>query len=197
MDWFVLVLSAFPISGDEGDLARRLRAKDPQALTDLYDAYGAIVYRYVLRMLRERPASEDVVQETFSKVWNHSHLIDENAVHIGPWVIAIARNVALDYLRSPAARTFQPDTALEHLGVESTAEQSLITEQNARLVANAIRTLHPNQKQVIELAYFKGLSQSQIAEHLNQPLGTVKSWTRMALVHLRSVLETSMREKHA
>jgi RNA polymerase sigma-70 factor (ECF subfamily) len=197
LDWFVLVLSAFPLSGDEAELARRLRAKDPQALTDLYDSYGIIVYRYVLRMVRQPSSSEDVVQETFSRVWHNSHLIDEDAVHIGPWVIAIARNLALDYLRSPAARALQPDTVLEQVGVESTAEKSLITEQNAKLVGRAIKSLQPNQRQVIELAYFNGLSQSQIAEQLNQPLGTVKSWTRMALVHLRSVLQTTMKEKHA
>jgi RNA polymerase sigma-70 factor (ECF subfamily) len=114
--------------------------------------------------------------------------------------MTIARNKALDFIRAATSRSSVQEAfaMLEEYSTSGTAEDSIITEENARLVAKALKTLNANQRQVIELAYYRGLSQTQIAQELNQPLGTVKSWIRTALLHLRSVLQTQRRDvRHA
>jgi len=200
LDLLILLLLAAALP-DEPELARRLRRQDPRALTALYDSYGRIVYRLVFHIVRDPAASEDIVQETFTRVWRSAHLIDENAVQVGPWILTIARNKALDFLRSSTSRAAVQEafvTLDDHVLTFANAEESIITEENAQLVANALKSLNSNQRQVIELAYYRGLSQSQIAQELNQPLGTVKSWMRTALLQLRSVLQSQRRNvRHA
>jgi RNA polymerase sigma-70 factor (ECF subfamily) len=191
------VLSTIPIP-DEGALMERLRRQDPTALSVLFDSYGVVVYRLALRIVREHGASEDIVQETFARVWNNAHMINEGAGRIGPWIMTIARHLALDLLRHSGTRATHREPLLDQIPVASTTEQSLISEENARLIARALKTLNPQQKRVIELAYFSGMSQTQMAQELNEPLGTIKSWTRAALVHLRAVLQSNMKDiEHA
>jgi RNA polymerase sigma-70 factor (ECF subfamily) len=200
LDLPILLLLAATLP-DEPELARRLRRQDPRALTILYDSYGRIVYRLVFQIVRDAAACEDIVQETFTRVWSRAHLIDENAAQVGPWILTIARNKALDYLRSSTSRTSVQEAFVmleDHVLSFANAEETIITEENARLVAKALQSLSSNQRQVIELAYYRGLSQSQIAQELNQPLGTVKSWIRTALLQLRSVLQSQRRNvRHA
>src|SRR5437868_584886 len=85
---------------DDGDLARRLKARDAGAMRELYDRYGRLVYSLILRMVRNSGVAEDLVQETFLRVWNRMQAFDQERGALGPWVLAIARNRAIDYLRS-------------------------------------------------------------------------------------------------
>jgi RNA polymerase sigma-70 factor (ECF subfamily) len=175
---------------DDSDLVARMQRRDPQALAELYDRYGRIVYSLILRVVRDGGIAEDLVQETFLRVWNRVHGFDAQKGSIGPWLLAVARNRAIDYLRSAGGRE---RTALEfeeneHPSLYCDMEKDILSADNARKVKSAVEKLTPNQRQVIELAYFEGLSQTEMAERMGQPLGTVKTWVRTALKNLRDDL---------
>ncbi len=176
----------------ENDLARRLREKDPTALSEVYDFYAVIVYRMAMRIVRNHSTCEDIVQETFSKVWSKSFEPYETVGQIGPWILTIARNLAFDTLRRSGVSSID-QSVLEQMPVPSAAEETILHEEYEHLVSEALEGLNPRQRQVIQLAYFQGFSQSQIALEINQPLGTVKSWTRQALGQLRDTLQSRLR----
>jgi RNA polymerase sigma-70 factor, ECF subfamily len=184
-----LILAIHAPSADS-DLIARLQRRDPQALAELYDRYGRIAYSLILRVVRDSGIAEDLVQETFLRVWNRVHGFDAEKGAIGPWLLAIARNRAIDYLRSAGGRD---RNALEFEETERPAlytdmERDLLLSDSARRVKSAMEKLSENHRQVIELAYFEGLSQTEMAERMGQPLGTVKTWVRAALKNLRDDL---------
>lgn len=172
----------------DGDLARRLKARDPRAMSDLYDRYGRLAYSLIYRVVRDGAAAEDLVQETFLRVWNRVQSFDEQRGSLGPWVLAVARNRAIDYLRSTEGRMAASALELDRLerpAAFSSFDDRALTIDRARALKAAFEKLSPTQKQVIELAYYEGLSQSEMAERIEQPLGTVKTWVRGALKALR------------
>jgi RNA polymerase sigma-70 factor (ECF subfamily) len=176
---------------DDSELAQRLRARDPQAMSDLYDRYGRLAYSLILRVVRNSGVAEDLVQETFLRVWNRVQSFDAARGALGAWVMTVARNRAIDYLRSIDGRMSQNTyelNKLEHPGLFSNLEDSALTLDRAQRLAGAFQKLTPNQRQVIELAYYEGLSQTEMAERMKQPLGTVKTWVRTALKTLRDEL---------
>jgi RNA polymerase sigma-70 factor (ECF subfamily) len=174
----------------DADLVDRLRRRDPQALAELYDRYGRLAYSLILRVVRDTGAAEDLVQETFLRVWNRVQAFDAGKGALGPWLLAVARNRAIDYLRSAAGRE---RNALEfeetdHPALYTDMERDILISDKTRRVKIAMEKLSANQRQVIELAYFEGLSQTEMAERMGQPLGTVKTWVRTALKNLRDEL---------
>lgn len=184
------LILAIQAAGGDPDLVRRLQQRDPQALGELYDRYGRLVFSLILRVVRDAGIAEDLVQETFLRVWNRVQGFDSGKGAIGPWLLAVARNRAIDYLRSAGGRE---RNALEledvdHPSLYSDMEADLLNSDRARRVKAAMQKLSPNQRQVIELAYFEGLSQTEMAERMGQPLGTVKTWVRTALKNLRDDL---------
>jgi RNA polymerase sigma-70 factor, ECF subfamily len=176
---------------DDGDLARRLRERDGGAMRELYDRYGRLVYSLILRIVRNSAAAEDLVQETFLRVWNRAQAFDPERGALGPWVLTVARNRAIDYLRSAdgkmSAGTLELDQ-LEHPGRFRDFEDHALSLDRARRLKDAFEKLSPHQKTVVELAYYEGLSQTEMAERMHQPLGTVKTWVRSALKILREQL---------
>src|SRR6202050_5596259 len=100
----LFLMMAVYAGSEERALIARLQRRDPQALAELYDRYGKMAYSLVLRMVRDNAIAEDLVQETFLRVWNRVHSVDADKGSIGPWLLAIARNRAIDYLRSSAGR---------------------------------------------------------------------------------------------
>jgi len=176
---------------DEGDLARRLRARDASAMRELYDRYGGLVYSLIQRMVRNSAAAEDLVQETFLRIWNRMQAFDQERGALGPWVLTVARNRAIDYLRSAdgkmSAGALELDE-LEHPGRFCDFEDRALSLDRARRLKDAFEKLTPHQKTVVELAYYEGLSQTEMAERMQQPLGTVKTWVRSALKVLREQL---------
>jgi RNA polymerase sigma-70 factor (ECF subfamily) len=176
---------------DEDDLVRRLRARDPQVMAALYDRYGRLVYSIIFRVVRDSAAAEDLVQETFLRIWNRAQSFDQQRGALGPWILTVARNRAIDHLRSLDGR--MAAGALELDKIENPAQFSGIEDQaltldRARKIKQAFQMLAPHQKEVIELAYYQGLSQTEMAERLKQPLGTVKTWVRTALQAMRDEL---------
>jgi RNA polymerase sigma-70 factor (ECF subfamily) len=187
-----LILAAFD-TRNEQDLAARLKRREPQAMADLYDLYGKLVYSVILRIVRESGIAEDLTQETFLRVWNRAQFFDQEKGALGPWILTVARNRAIDYLRSLDGRMAQKTTefepAREHPSEFVNLERDLINSDRARLLRDAFARLSPNQRVVIEMAYYEGLSQTEMAERMKQPLGTVKTWVRTALKILRSELD--------
>ncbi len=174
---------------DDPELIERLKRRDPRALADLYDRYGRMVYTLIVRVVRDTGVAEDLVQETFLRVWNRAAAIDSERGALGPWILTVARNRAIDYIRSLEGRmaqnTFDLDAG-EQPALFTDLERDLLNSDRARLLRKAFEKLTPNQRIVIELAYWEGLSQSEMAERMKQPLGTVKTWVRTALQTLRA-----------
>ncbi|HXA66916.1 MAG TPA: sigma-70 family RNA polymerase sigma factor [Bryobacteraceae bacterium] len=175
---------------DERALIGRLQRRDPQALAELYDRHGRVAYSLVLRVVRDKAIAEDLVQETFLRVWNRVRSIDPEKGAIGPWLLAIARNSAIDYLRSSARRERNAVELDEtgHASLYRELEADLLISDQARRVKAAMEKLAPNYRTVLELAYFEGLSQSEMSVRMGQPLGTIKTWVRTALQSLRDEL---------
>jgi RNA polymerase sigma-70 factor (ECF subfamily) len=177
---------------DDGDLACRLKMRDGSAMREFYDRYGRLVYSLILRMVRNSAAAEDLVQETFLRVWNRIQAFDAERGALGPWVLTVARNRAIDYLRSAdgkmSAGAIELDR-LENPGRFCDFEDHALSLDRARRLKDAFEKLTPHQKTVLELAYYEGLSQTEMAERMQQPLGTIKSWVRSALKVLREQLE--------
>ncbi len=176
---------------DDADLVRRLKAREPRAMNDLYDRYGRLAYSLICRIVRNPSTAEDLVQETFLRVWNRAQSFDAERGALGAWVLTVARNRAIDYLRSVDGRMEAGAIELDHLdrpGLFAKLDSAALAMDRVRRLKSAFEKLTPAQRQVIELAYYEGLSQTEMAERLKQPLGTVKTWTRSALKILRDEL---------
>ena len=185
---FPLILAV--VAKGDGDLMARLQRRDPQALAELYDRYGQVVFRLMLRMVRNNGVAEDLVQETFLRVWNRVGGFDSDRGAVGPWLLAVARNRAIDYLRYQGHRT---ESAIdlnetEHPALFADFSTDVLNFDLVRQVKRALDQLDSQQRRAIELAYFEGMSQTEIAEHMGQPLGTIKTWTRRAIQQMRTAL---------
>ena len=186
---FPLILAVYAGPEDQA-LIVRLQRRDPQALAELYDLYGGLAYSLVLRVIRDKAIAEDLVQETFLRVWNRVHSIDSERGAIGPWLLAIARNRAIDYLRSSAGRernSVELDES-EHAPLYREMESGIFISDQVRRVKAAMDKLAPNYRTVVELAYFEGMTQPEMSAKMGQPLGTIKTWMRTALQSLRDEL---------
>jgi RNA polymerase sigma-70 factor (ECF subfamily) len=185
---FPLILAV--VAKGDGDLMVRLQRRDPQALAELYDRYGQVVFRLILRMVRDSGAAEDLVQETFLRVWNRVGGFDSDRGAVGPWLLAVARNRAIDYLRGQGHRagsTIELNET-EHPGLFADLPTNVFNFDIVRQVKRALDQLESQPRQAIELAYFEGMSQTEIAERMGQPLGTIKTWTRRAIQQMREAL---------
>jgi RNA polymerase sigma-70 factor (ECF subfamily) len=184
-------LSAVASLQDDSKLVERLKQRDPEAMGFLYDRFGRLALAVLIRIVRDRTIAEDLLQETFLKVWNRAEGFDGERGALGPWVLTIAHNRAIDYLRSTDARYAQGSCDLERLErprffVDMEAQYA--EQDRVRLIREAFQKLTDNQQRVLELAYFEGLSQSEMAAQLQQPLGTIKTWVRTALQIVRQEL---------
>ncbi|MDQ6677907.1 MAG: sigma-70 family RNA polymerase sigma factor [Acidobacteriota bacterium] len=189
---FLAFLLGVSMGEGDRDLVERLKRRDPNAMADLYDRFGRIVYSVIFTIVRDTGIAEDLLQESFLRVWNRVGAFDSERGALGPWLLTVARNRAIDHIRSSGARftrnTFEIEER-EHPSLFADAEQDMLTADQARVIRNALAALNPNEKRVIQLAYYEGLSQTEMAERMAEPLGTVKTWARSALKKLRAELE--------
>jgi RNA polymerase sigma-70 factor, ECF subfamily len=188
----LLPLLAASINAEiDPELVRRLKNREPQAMAELYDRYGRLTYALIFRIVRNGAVAEDLVQETFLRVWNRVHAFDQERGSFGPWILAVARNRAIDYLRSADGRVVQSPFEMEKMeepALFTDFERDILNIDRTRMLREAFQKLTPNQRIVIELAYYEGLSQTEMADRMKQPLGTVKTWVRSALKTLREQL---------
>ena len=185
------ILQVFLRLNEDPSLVRRLKAHEPKAMNDLYDRYGRVAYSLIYRIVRNSSTAEDLVQETFLRIWNRVQSFDAERGALGAWVLTVARNRAIDYLRSVDGRMEASAIELDHLerpGLFAKLDATALAIDRVRRLKSAFEKLTPAQRQVIELAYYEGMSQTEMAERLKQPLGTVKTWTRSALKVLRDEL---------
>ena len=185
------ILMAVQAAEDDTNLVTRMQRRDPNALAELYDRYGRVTFSLIVRIVRDAGTAEDLVQETFLRVWNRVHGFDAQKGSIGPWLLAVARNRAIDYLRSAGGRERNAVEYEEtdHPALYCDMERDLLSSDRVRRVKTAVEKLSPNHRQVIELAYFEGLSQSEISERLHEPLGTVKTRMQLGMKKLRDRLQ--------
>jgi RNA polymerase sigma-70 factor, ECF subfamily len=185
---------------DDVELARRLQRRETKAMADLYDRFGRLAYSVIFAVVRDSSVAEDLVQETFLRVWNRASGFDAERGALGPWLLAIARNRAIDHIRSARAKM---DRNLCELDLFERAEhgkpsnfvdmeRDVLNADAARRIKTAMAKLSQNHQKVIELAYYEGLSQTEMAERLGQPLGTVKTWVRTALKYLKDELGSNL-----
>jgi len=167
-------------------------AKDPGAFEVFYDRHGGVAFSLAYRIVGERGAAEDVVQEAFISIWRSGARYDAARGSVRSWTLGIVRNRAIDALRSKAGKgpklDFDDDSILEHRPAAELTEAEALRRETGRELRGALGELPGEQSRVIELAYFGGFSQSEIARMLDVPLGTVKGRMRLGLEKIRGEL---------
>jgi RNA polymerase sigma-70 factor (ECF subfamily) len=193
---FLAAISPLDDRGASSDaaLVRLLLQNDVNAFEKLYDKYSRAVYSLVLRIVRQSGPAEEVVQDVFLQLWRNSTQYDAARGPFVPWLLTLARNRALDTLRLKSERQRRLENQTDELYsvvVAPQYEKELDEKRLAERIRALVGELKPEQKRAIELAYFKGMSHSEIAAELREPLGTVKSWIRNGLMRLKERLQTT------
>lgn len=171
---------------DDNLLVKRVAQGDESAFLTLYDCYVSRVHALTFHILGDRMLAEEATQDTFLKLWSRAHSYLSDRGPLLPWLLTIARRTALDRLRLEARRPTLSDSNDPTEAWETIADGDGLPEENRwRSMHFAVQALSPEHRQVIELAYYQGLSQSEIAEVLGWPIGTVKTRLRTAMEKLR------------
>jgi RNA polymerase sigma-70 factor (ECF subfamily) len=175
---------------DQAALARIGRG-DTAALAELYDRHGRPIYSLALRILQDQGDAEDVVQEVFAQAWRQASRYDQSRGQVGAWLLTLARSRAIDRLRARRAR---PEPLADARAADGLVDQAvpadalLVSAEQVARVRAALDQLPLLQRIAIELAYYEGLTHTEIANRLEQPLGTVKTRIRTAMLKLRESL---------
>jgi RNA polymerase sigma-70 factor (ECF subfamily) len=181
-------------ASSDATLVDRLLHRDVSAFEELYDRHARVVYALVVRILEQAPTAEEVVQDVFLQLWRNAARYQSARGPFVPWLLTLARNRALDNLRLKSERQRRREDQTDELPAIAHApeyEKVLDEKRRAERVRSLIGTLSASQKKAIEMAYFEGLSHSEIAMALQEPLGTVKSWIRNGLLRLKEGLQTA------
>jgi RNA polymerase sigma factor (sigma-70 family) len=176
------------------ELLARTALADQSAFAELYRLTSAHLYAVALRILRESAAAEEVLQESFISIWNHAGSYVAAKSQPFTWLTSIVRNRCLDQLRHRELDTVTIDDEDEGMTLHDdgpTPLEMLVSGADARAVKGCVEALDAGQKQALALAFYRGLSHSELAAHLNEPLGTVKSWVRRGLERLKTCLEAA------
>jgi len=184
---------------DDEELVQRLSYRDLAAFRALYDRYGSLAYSTVLRVIRDSQIAEDMVQEIFLRIWRKPESYLAQRGRFATWLTSVARNRAVDEVRSRNRRfrheTASPEEQERDVPGTERDDPALTVElsDQRRLILNALAEIPQEQRQIIELAYFGGFTQQEIAERLDQPLGTVKTRIRLGMQKLRIALSPVIR----
>lgn len=181
------------VPGDD-ELLTRVASGEEWAFRSIYDRYADLVYSVALRVLGDGAAAQDVAQDVFVRLWRNPGSFDPQRGRFMPWLLSVTRNRAVDEVRSRGRRRLRELPPIEgaedpiDIGAPDPAWQAVLAGER-RAVRRALVSLPPEQREAIELAYFGGLTQQEIAARLATPLGTVKTRVRLAMKKLRVVLE--------
>jgi len=169
----------------DDQLLERVRNGGQHAMADIFDRYGGMVYSVALRVLKDPGRAEHVMQETFFQLWRKPDAFVQGRGSLCGWLMVAARNRAIDSLRRRKPTDSTDDCVLlSNTDLASEAERNVLMER----VRDELQKMPPEQQQTVELAYFEGLSHVEIAEKTGDPLGTVKTRIRLALIGLRKAL---------
>ena len=176
---------------EEAKLLARISARDPDALLELYRLHGPRVFSLAYRMTGDRSAAEEIVQDTFWKLWRRPDMFDPERGVLIAWLYTISRNLALDYKRKENRRPFESvinniDGRVKGAIVPQMA--AMADPSMSKAIRNAMNDLPAEQKSVIDLAYFEGMTHAEISERLGEALGTVKTRLRLGLNKLRDAM---------
>ncbi len=169
-------------------LVEAVRARDAHAFEALYRRHAAAVLAVAYRTTRDRRAADDAVQSAFTRLWERADTIQTENVRLRAWLITVSRNAAIDAMR----RTAKMASSFEHFEeppAPERAEDRIMEDQRRQAIGQALGALPDEQRDVIELAFFGGLTQAEIATVLDTPLGTIKGRVRLAMQKLRATLE--------
>jgi RNA polymerase sigma-70 factor (ECF subfamily) len=176
--------------GDRLDLAliERIVRRESSAVADLYDRYSRLLYGLIFRILRDRSEADEVLQEVFVSIWNRAASYDVALGSPAAWLVRIARNRAIDRRRANTARVRAVESLPLELESNENPEVSALIAEQQRVVARALDAIPREQRDLIEEAYYLGLTQSELAQRHKLPLGTVKTRIRSGLLTLRQQL---------
>jgi RNA polymerase sigma-70 factor (ECF subfamily) len=181
----------------DSELLQRLAAGDESAVGPLYDRYGPVLYAIVFRIVGQRADAEEVVMEAFAQAWRDARRFEAQRGSVAAWLTMMARSRALDLVRArerrqritvAASREEEPDVAPAMGGWRGGPADRVEQAEQRNRVETALSQLSPVQRQAIELAFYEGLTQSEIAEQLKEPLGTIKTRVRLGMQKLRDAL---------
>jgi RNA polymerase sigma-70 factor (ECF subfamily) len=185
---------------DPDALLERVASGEREALLQLFDRFGGSLLAVALRITGQRPEAEDVVQDALTRAWREAPSFDRTRGSAIAWLITLTRNRAIDLVRARRRRNLHEhdeDRAdPEPANLTDTPERAIVDAERAAAVRLALDVLRPEQRQVLELAYFSGLSHSEIAAKLDQPLGTVKTRIAQAVRRLREELTRFAPQHH-
>ncbi|MEK9136552.1 MAG: sigma-70 family RNA polymerase sigma factor [Bacteroidota bacterium] len=179
----------------EVSLLQRIVQRDPAAVSQLYDLQSGYLYAIILRIVGDESDAEDVLQEVFLRVWDRANSYNAELSPPSVWLTRIARNLAIDRLRSKISKARSREENIEsHAYIEdgqqnARPDNAAIHSEEQREIAEAMMQLPLEQRTLIEYAYFKGYTQSELAEHFKLPLGTVKTRIRSGMISLRTRLQ--------
>ena len=178
------------------ELLALVARSDDLALAELYDRYGGVAYGLALRILRDDALAQDAVQDAFLAVWRSAAGFLPERAKASTWILTLVHRRAVDLVRREQRRRTEPLDPEQHPATSASDEEAAVRFYR-RAVQEALEQLPPDQRQAIELAYYAGLSQSEVAERLGQPLGTIKSRTFAGLSRLRELLREAGVEEPA
>lgn len=179
---------------------RRIASKEPEALSELYDHYNRLLFGLLKSILKKKEEAEDILQEVFTTIWEKADQFDAERGTAYTWIVSLTRNKAIDRLRSKVYKeqkkqsTSLNDDEVFHplYSEENNPLENTILSDRATRVYNALQNLTEKQRSVIQVAYFDGLSQSEISDEYDIPLGTVKTRMRDGMIKLRELLAQEM-----
>ncbi len=187
--WILARTRPAPVGRTDADLVTRCARGDETALGELYERYGRAAYGLAQRVLRDPALAEDAVQEAFLAAWRGASRFDPGRARVASWLLTHVHHKAVDIVRREASRPPRSHAGeLPERGDGGDLAAEVIGRADRSVVRAALASLRREHREVLELAYFGGLSQSEVADHLGEPLGTVKSRTHAALARLRDLL---------
>jgi RNA polymerase sigma-70 factor, ECF subfamily len=173
----------------EQELIALLQSRNEKGLRVLYDHYAAALYGVIFRIINDKETSEDLLQETFVKIWNNAAQYDPSKGRLYTWMLNIARNNAIDRTRSKDFRASGQVRSIEDFVYTVEKQHNHSTAVDHIGLQKVIDTLKPEQRELIDLLYFGGYTQSEVSDKLGIPLGTVKTRIKAAMVKLRELLQ--------
>jgi RNA polymerase sigma-70 factor (ECF subfamily) len=179
---------------EERALMRRVaEQRDESAMELLYDRFARLLYSVILAVVRDADEAQDLLQEVFVQIWNNAQSFDPQRGTAYAWIVALTRNRAIDRLRSKSFRERRNDTdsldiVEEFATQEATPLDATVVTERAQIVRSALSELPREQRELLEMAYFQGYTQSELAEELQIPLGTVKTRMRQGLQKLHTLI---------
>ncbi len=190
--WSTMISAEDSEQARDVNLLKRISQGDEKSFAQLYDRYSGLLFSMIFRILKDEKESEDVLQEAFMLIWDKSGVFDATVGKPSTWITALARNKSIDRLRSKQARLQVLDVAqteiIESLPTPSNPQDEIWREEKAATVRAAMKELPQEQKEVLEMAYFGGMTQVEISQKIQEPLGTIKARIRRGILKLRDGL---------